>query len=70
MVSGLSYTVSLLFKGNLVIAGKGIVVGAFVDIAENTMMMALFGVMVSALADTGVSAFISVVLTHVRCLPW
>ena len=41
----------LLFEGNVVIVGEGILVGAFVVIAVNTMMMAHFGVMVSALAD-------------------
>jgi len=60
----------LLFKGNLVIVGEGIVVGAFVVIAVNTMMMALFGVIVSALADTEVSAFMCAVLTHLCSLRW
>jgi hypothetical protein len=58
----------LLFDGILVILGEGIVVGAFVVIAVNTMMMAHFGVMVSALADTEVSTLLCVVLTHVCCL--
>jgi hypothetical protein len=49
----------LLFEGNLVIVGEGIVVGAFVVIAVNTTMMAHFGVMVSALADTEVSALLT-----------
>ena len=70
VVSGLSYAFCLLFKGNLVIVGDGIVVGAFVVIAVNTMMMALLGIMVSALADTEVSAIMCVVLTHVCCLRW
>jgi len=39
-----------LFEGNLVIVGEGMMVGAFVVITVNTMM-ALFGVMVSALVD-------------------
>jgi hypothetical protein len=39
----------LLFEGDVVIVGEGIVVGAFVVIAVNTMMMAHVGVMVSAL---------------------
>jgi hypothetical protein len=39
----------LLFEGDLVIVGEGIVVGAFVVITVNTMMMAHVGVMVSAL---------------------
>jgi len=60
----------LLFEGNLVIVGEGIVVGVFVVIAVNTMMMANFGVMVSALVDTEVSALMCVVLTHVCCLRW
>jgi len=53
-----------------VIVGEGIVVGAFVVIAVNTMMMAHFGVMVSECADTEVSAFMCAVLTHVCSLRW
>jgi len=60
----------LLFEGNLVIVGEGIVVGVFVVIAVTTMIMAHFGVMVSALADTQVSALMCAVLTHVCCLRW
>ena len=60
----------LLFEGNLVIVDERIVVGAFVVIAVNTMIMANFGVMVSALADTEVSALMCAVLTHVYCLRW
>jgi hypothetical protein len=59
-----------LFEGNLVIVGEGIVVGVFVVIAVNTMMMAHFGVIISALADTAVSALMCMVLTHVDCLQW
>ena len=59
----------LLFEGNLVIVGEGMMVGAFVVIAVNTMM-ALFGVMVSALADTEVSVLMCAVLTHVCCVQW
>jgi hypothetical protein len=62
--------VCLLFEGNLVIVGEGIVVGAFVVIAVNTMIMADFGVMVSALADTEVGMLMRAVLTHVCCLRW
>jgi len=69
-VRGFSYAFCLLFKGNLVIVGEGIVVGALVVIAVNTMVMAHFGVMVSALADTELSAFMCAVLTHVCCLRW
>jgi hypothetical protein len=60
----------LLFEGNLVIVGERIVVGAFVVIAVNSMMMAHFSVMVSALADTEVSVLMCAVLTHVCCLRW
>ena len=60
----------LLFEGNFVIVGEGVVVGAFVVIAVNTMMMAHIGVMVSALADMEVSALMCAVLTHVCCLRW
>jgi hypothetical protein len=59
----------LLFEWNLAIVGEVIVVGVFVVIAVNTMM-ANFDVMVSALADTEVSAFMCAVLTHVCCLRW
>jgi len=45
-------------------------VGVFVVIALNTMMMAHFGVMVSALADIEVSALMCTVLTNVCCLRW
>jgi len=55
----------LLFEGNFVNVGKQMLVGAFVVIAVNTMMMALFGVMVCALAGTEVSAS----LTRVWGLP-
>jgi len=48
----------LLFEGNLVIVGEGMMVGAFVVIAVNTMM-ALFGIRVSALAGTEVSALLT-----------
>jgi len=58
----------LPFEHNLVIIGEVIVVGAFGVIAVYTMMMALFGVMVSAFADTEVSAFMCAVWTHVCCL--
>ena len=54
----------------MVIVGERIVVGAFVVIAVNTMMMALCGIMASALADTEVSAFMCVVLNQVCCLRW
>ena len=57
----------LLFEGNLGIVGEGIGVGVSVVIAVNTMMMANFGVMLSALADTEVSALMCVVLTYVCC---
>jgi len=60
----------LLFEGNFVIVDERIVVGAFVVIAVNTMIMAHFGVVVSALADTKVSALMCAVLTHVCCLRW
>jgi len=46
------------------------VVGVFVVIAVNTMMMAHFGVMVSVLADTEMSVLMCAVLTHVYCLRW
>jgi len=58
----------LLLEGDLVIVREGIVVGAFGVIAVNTMMMANLGVMVSAPADTEVSALMCVVLTYVYCL--
>ena len=71
MISGLSYaSVCLMFKGNFVIVGEGIVVGAFVVIALNTMMMAHFGVMVSALTYTEMSALMCAVLTNVYFLRW
>jgi hypothetical protein len=70
LVTGLSYAVCYQFKGNLGIVVEGIVVGVFVVIAVNTMMMALFGVIVSALADSEVSAFMHVVLTQVCWLRW
>jgi hypothetical protein len=60
----------LLFEGNLVIVDEQIVVGVFVVIAVNTMIMAHFGVMVSALADTEVNTLMCAVLTHVCCLRW
>jgi len=50
----------LLFEGNMVIVGENIMVGAFVVIAVNTMM-GLFGVVVSALAGTEVSALLTCV---------
>jgi len=46
------------------------VVGMFVVISVNTMMMAHFRVMVSALADAELSALMCVVLSHVCCLQW
>ena len=70
MVSELSYFLSLLFEGNLVIAGEGIVVGTFVVIAVNTVMMAHLCIMMSAVADTEISALMCAVLTHVCCLRW
>jgi hypothetical protein len=60
----------LLFEGNLVMVGEGIVVGVFVAIAVNTMMTAHFGVMVSALSDTEMSVLMCAVLTHVYRLRW
>jgi len=58
----------VMWEGNLVIVGEGIVEGAFVVISVNTMMMAHFGVMVSVLADTEVSALMCAVFTDVCCL--
>ena len=60
----------LLFEGNLGIIGERIVVGAFVVIPVNTMMMAQFGVMMSTVADTEVSQLMCVELTHVCCQEW
>jgi hypothetical protein len=65
MVSELSYFLCLLFEGNLVIAHEGIVVGTFIVIAVNTVMMAHLGMMISVLGDTEMSAMMCTVLTHV-----
>jgi hypothetical protein len=61
-------SLDLLFEGNLIIVGEGIVVGVFVVITVNTMMMTHFGEMVSALADTEVSVLMCALLTHIFCL--
>jgi len=59
---------SLLFEGIVGIVGEGIVVGAFVVIAVNTMIRARIVVMVSDCADTEVSTFVFVGLTNVCSL--
>jgi hypothetical protein len=46
------------------------VVGAFVVIAVNTMIMAHLGVIVNALGDMEVSALMDAVLTHGCCQRW
>lgn len=57
----LIFVLCLRFQDNLLIAGEGKVVCVFVVIAVNTIMMALLGVMVSAIAGTEVSALLTCV---------
>jgi hypothetical protein len=56
------------YEGNLVIEGKGIMVGLFDVITVNTMIMANVSIMVSVLANTEMSVFMSVVSIYACCL--